>query len=126
MSASGVKPAIDPETIACLRELDDPQFLRELIETFMVDAQERLAAMTVALAGEDPRTFAKVAHAFKGAAGAIGALPLAALAEKMQHVTSAGQLDEAEALLCACQQEYDRVEPALREVMRSLESAQAA
>jgi HPt (histidine-containing phosphotransfer) domain-containing protein len=68
------------ETLEALRAYQiegDPDFLTELIDTYLTDAPTRILAMQTALDRQDLAAFAKAAHALKGSSGNLGAETLA-------------------------------------------------
>jgi CheY-like chemotaxis protein len=73
----------------------DADFLLTLLQAFIRDAALRLDKLRQSLADNKPQDMALYAHALRGAALSIGALPFASLC---QHVESAAQQEDAAAL----------------------------
>jgi histidine phosphotransfer protein HptB len=78
---------VDAAMLDALRELvgpDDPNFLVDLLKTFLEHADRAVADLREATkAGARDRVRA-MAHSLKGSAGNVGAKPLAALAESVE------------------------------------------
>ena len=77
---------IDPAALDALMETTggDPDFLGELIDVFLTDAVELLAAMDGALAGGDAGALRRAAHSLKSNAATFGATRLTALARQLE------------------------------------------
>ncbi len=77
-TAAGPWTAIlDRETIEALRELggeEDPHLLEELLELYLVDTLQRIAAVVEADVQGDLEVIRQQAHALKSASANIGAL----------------------------------------------------
>lgn len=76
---------VDEPTIMRLRALmadvaeDGEDLARDLLETFRVDVERRLAAFDEAIAREDSDEASEAVHALKGASATVGALRVSAL-----------------------------------------------
>lgn len=97
--------SINPETLAGLKELDEPgsrDFFVEIANTYLSDTSIRLHGMREAQAAGDARQLAKLAHAIKGSSLNIGADGLASRMQSIEResntgsVTGAGVLQDAE------------------------------
>jgi len=98
-TASSAEPAeVD---LAALRELTggDPEFERELVETFITSGDQCLAEIVSALDASDLDTIGKRAHALKGASANIHAHTLSAAASSLEHAARANALSEVDALV---------------------------
>lgn len=72
--------SLNLETLEALRAYQiegEPDFITELIDTYLADSPQRLQAMEDALKNQDLSAFAKAAHALKGSSGNLGAEALA-------------------------------------------------
>ena len=81
------KDSISLEAIEDLRELvdqDTPNFLNDLLHSFIADAQHQLTEMKAALQQDDLNTTMQVAHALKSTSGNVGAFHLAHCCEKIE------------------------------------------
>ncbi len=63
-----------------------------ILETFVATLPQRLEALVAAAGGTDAEPLQRAAHAFKSAAGTIGAGHLAALLEDMERAARDGDL----------------------------------
>ena len=89
-------PPVDLEGFrTTLREAGAEQALYSIIDTFVRQGPERLAALAAAAASGDGPEIAKAAHVFRGAAATIGARELAALLERVETTARAGRIDAA-------------------------------
>ena len=79
-----------------------------MIEDFLHATQEDLAALRLALDGNDAAGVAHEAHRIKGAAGLIGAPALAAVAVRIEGAARAGDLARAHADIDALEAEVTR------------------
>ncbi|MDR6236121.1 Hpt domain-containing protein [Pseudomonas oryzihabitans] len=75
---------LDPDTLASLRDCMEEEYVG-LIETFLVDCEERIAALKRSVIGGDPEQVRQFAHSFKGSAGNMGAMPLAQLCRDVEE-----------------------------------------
>jgi HPt (histidine-containing phosphotransfer) domain-containing protein len=109
---------LDPTCIASLRELetaDLPGVLTELIDSFLANADARLATMQSASETGNARTLYLIAHSMKGSAGNFGALRLSRLFAELERLAVAGNLVTAAPLLAQIEAEYRSVKQALLE-----------
>ncbi len=82
--------ALDPDVLAGLRELGS-RIVEEVLGLYLVDADERLAALKSAA---DAGTTLAAAHALKGGSGDVGATRVQSLASELETRARAGQLPE--------------------------------
>jgi PAS domain S-box-containing protein len=95
----GPAPPIDIAAFhAQLREAGIEDALGALLETFAGDAPARLAAIEKACLEGDAAAIASSAHAFKSAAGAVSAKPLAELLQRTEMAGREGNVTEARAI----------------------------
>ncbi len=105
--------AIDPATLAMLEELLGDDF-RDLVETFLRDAPQRLAELQRAVeAGGAPEVLERPAHTLKGAAANLGAEGLTRCCAELVEACRAGQVSDPAAQVAAIAEELERVEAAL-------------
>lgn len=78
-------PHLDSHTLDSLRELDDGDFLSELFEGYIADAEKRLSDIQSQVSEQSLEGIDRLAHALKGASRNIGALRLGDLCEKLEH-----------------------------------------
>ena len=88
-------PPTGPVDIQILRSLvgDDPQLIREFLQTFRISAARIAQEVSQAYcAGSAAKTVAAV-HKLKSAARSVGAMALGDLCADMEQVGAAGQID---------------------------------
>lgn len=96
------------------RELEDPEFLRDMVRWFATSAESRIAEGESATASGDAATVERAAHSLHGLAGTVGALRLQLMARTLE------QTARKEGLQAVSQRWADaRVE--LREVLGALD-----
>jgi PAS domain S-box-containing protein len=102
---------IDDRVLRELRaQLGDEAFVKDLIETFLRDAPQLIAAM----GDGQPEEVRRAAHTLKANARTLGAGELGRLCEKLEELAATGVLDGAQPLVERLDSEYQRVERALR------------
>jgi HPt (histidine-containing phosphotransfer) domain-containing protein len=106
---------LDPESLAGLLELadDGDDFVADLFRSYAQSYTDCAAGMRAHLEAGDAMSFSRSAHTLKGASANVGASHLAALAEEMQHVGEAGDLEGALVWLQAIEAEWVRVRAAI-------------
>jgi HPt (histidine-containing phosphotransfer) domain-containing protein len=116
------QPVIDPSALAALSETtgDDPEFLAELIDTYLNDAVELLDTIEAASASGDAAELRRAAHSLKSNSATFGATTLTSLARNLEDLGKAEQVDGATALLREAREEFARVERGLRETRATL------
>ncbi len=89
-------PAIDPAAFARLREItgDDPEFLAELVGTYLEDGDAQVRALREAPAG-DHEALVRPAHSLKSSSASVGASSLAELCRSLEADARQGQVAEA-------------------------------
>jgi PAS domain S-box-containing protein len=93
-------PAVDLEGLrSALRDAGAEGAVNELLRTFVGDAGNRIRAIDEAAAAGDPAALGRAAHAYKSAAGVIGAGRLAALLADLEQAGRAGELARARTLV---------------------------
>jgi len=103
--AEPAAPPVDLEGFrATLREAGAEQALYSIVDTFVRQAPDRLAALAAATATGAGPEMAKAAHVFRGASATIGARELAELLARIETSARAGEIQEA-------QDVFERVSP---------------
>ena len=92
----------------------DPAFLAELIDTYLSDAVEQLAAMREAVAVADGEELRRAAHSLKSNSASFGARTLASLCQELEQRAGNGVLEGAPGRLAHIETAYAAVEDALR------------
>jgi CheY-like chemotaxis protein len=89
-------PPVDLEGFrTTLREAGAEQALYSIIDTFLRQAPDRLAALAAALASGTGDEIARAAHVFRGASATIGARELAGLLEHVETTARGGDIESA-------------------------------
>ena len=118
----GVADAVNARTLANLRRLQPDggdDLLAELAEMFSTSAPELLAEIREGVMSDDAATVRRAAHTLKGSAANLGAERLATLAHELQQLGEAGAMEEAGAKAAEAEEEFRRVEAALRRSTRA-------
>ncbi len=95
-AAASPAPPVDLEGFRqTLLEAGAEQALYSIVDTFVRQGPDRLAALAAAAATGSGAEMAKAAHVFRGAAATIGARELAELLERVETTARAGEMDAA-------------------------------
>jgi len=108
---------IDPEAIATLKELnpdDNGAFLKEIIGIYLEDTPRRLQDLKASLASSDAALFTRTAHTIKGSSANVGAVALAAAAERLEGLSRKEGLGGVAGLVAQCEAEFARAAAELR------------
>jgi two-component system sensor histidine kinase/response regulator len=101
-------PVVDRE--ALLERVEgDTELLADLVELFVQECPERLAAIRLAMEGHDPAALKRAAHQFKGTLALFGAPAAVEAARQLEHIGRDGGLDRAGEILAVLQAETQRV-----------------
>ena len=107
-------PPVDLEGFRMtLREAGAEQALYSIIDTFVRQAPDRLAALATAAISGTGDDIAKAAHVYRGAAATIGARELAGLLERVETTARAGEIE-------AARETFERVSPVAHDVTEYL------
>jgi len=118
--AAELPPPVDLEGFrTTLREAGAEQALYSIIDTFVRQAPDRLAALAGAVAGGNGVEIAKAAHVYRGAAATIGARGLAELLERVENTARAGDVS-------AAREAFESVTPVAHEVTDYLRGQRAS
>ena len=107
---------LDQAVIAGLRDLREPNQpdpLKELVELFLRDARSRLQKMDTAISQKDTFSLAAAAHTLKGSASNLGARQLAGLCLTLEKQAKTGELTETATILLEVKSEFQAVEKTL-------------
>jgi len=77
-------PAIDHATFAELQEAAGPDFVVELVDTFIAEAPQMLAELRAARGAANAEQFRRAAHSLKSNSHTFGAMALGALARELE------------------------------------------
>ena len=95
-------------------------FVGELIETFVADGRELVAALRRAHAAPDVDAFRRAAHSLKSNCDTLGATELAGLARELESLSRRGTLEGAGERLDPLARAYESAAHALEEIRRGL------
>ncbi|SRR5581483_8597713 len=100
-----------PLDLRYLKELtgSDERFLAELIEEFLVSANDLLDRMTALLAAEDWGELKLAAHALKGSSRSIGSSILGEIAFQIENESKRADKPGLKSLLSQAAAEYARI-----------------
>ena len=98
--------SVDPAALEGLNALGDADTIRELVDGFIKDSEEKLAALRVAVPAGDAAALEKLAHSLKGSSGTLGVLGVQRLAGKLEALGREKRTDGAAALLQALESEF--------------------
>jgi len=116
--AAAAAPPVDLEGFrTTLREAGAEAALYSILDTFLRQAPDRLAALAAAVTSGAGADIMRAAHAFRGAAATIGARELAELLERVETSARAGEIQDA-------QDAVERVSPLAHSVIDYLRQQQ--
>ena len=115
-----VAEAIDRAVFDRLAATMGREFAAELIDTFVADGRELLAALRRALAETDVDAFRRAAHSLKSNSESLGATSLATLARELEATARAGSVSGVGDRLGPLSGEYERAAASLQELQRDL------
>lgn len=93
---------------------DDRAFLAELIETFLADGAEQVAAIRAAQVEDDPEALVRPAHTLKSSSGTVGAMRLSATGRELEALARGGKLDGADELIARVEADWRASAESLR------------
>jgi CheY-like chemotaxis protein/HPt (histidine-containing phosphotransfer) domain-containing protein len=96
-----------------LQDAEDPDFIRDLVDLFLVETPRRIGDMRAALKKGDVRTLAHIAHTVKGAAANFGARAVQTRCHQIEALARAGKLADIEPVLSGLESENVRLAQAL-------------
>jgi HPt (histidine-containing phosphotransfer) domain-containing protein len=106
---------IDEPTYDALLKMtgDDQAFVDDLVDTYLEDAVEQLAALDAAIDGGDPAALTRPAHSLKSSSLNVGALDLGKVSLELEERGRAGQLDGAAERVADARRQFATVREAL-------------
>ena len=106
---------LDPAALANLLDITrgDAAFVDELVDTFLSDAEEQLAALRDAVAAGDDAAIQRPAHSLKTNSLNVGATTLADLTKALEVDARAGSVPDARPRVEAVAAEFGAVREAL-------------
>ena len=106
---------LDPAALANLLDITggDAEFVDELVDTFLSDAESQLAALRDAVAAGDDAAIQRPAHSLKTNSLNVGATVLADLTKALELDARSGSVPDAGARVEAAAAEFGAVRRAL-------------
>lgn len=107
--------AVDPGALDRLLEMTggDPDFVDELVQTYLDDAASQLEAMREAADSGSPEAMIRPAHSLKSNSSNVGADRLAELCRTLEADARSGTLAQAAARVAEATAEFGQVRTAL-------------
>src|ERR1051325_10135333 len=115
--------SIDPSALNPYRKVmgaEADSFVADLVDSYLANTGELVAALDTSLAGNDPVIFARSAHTLKANSAVFGALVLSGLCQDLEMSGKSGDLNGAEAKLAQMKLEYKQVCQELADLRRTL------
>lgn len=95
----------------------DEEFLAELVDIFLEDAELRLDEIQGAVNSGDPDELRKTAHKLKGSSANMGANGLMSIAKILEDMGAQGVVQGADTHMTGLTTEYARVKVALEQLV---------
>ena len=88
-------PVLDQSVLSELQETtgDDPDFVRDLVETYLADVPLQLKGIDEAIAADDAEALVRPAHTLKSSSVTLGALRLGEVSRTLEMTGRSGNLD---------------------------------
>jgi HPt (histidine-containing phosphotransfer) domain-containing protein len=88
-------PIVDQRVLSDMTETTggDIGFVRELVQTFLADTPDQLAAMTAAIEADDASALVRPAHTLKSSSATVGAMRLSSVARELEMAGRSGTLE---------------------------------
>lgn len=96
---------VDNGVLEVLREVMEDEYSL-LLETFLLDSEERLRILVDAAQRSDGQAMRLAAHSFKGSCSNMGALLLASLCKDLEELARRETLDDVACILEQIQREF--------------------
>ncbi len=87
----------------------DKEFLIKVVDGFLENVRIQIETIQQAIAIGDAEVLSREAHKIRGGAVTLTAMPLAAVAEKLEKLAKSGKLEDAGQLLAAFEEEFERL-----------------
>ena len=110
-SASGVAEVL--EHLRRLEAQGSPGLAAEVIEIFLQDTSNRLAALRHAVAQGDGETVFRVAHTLQGSASMIGAVSVALSCRALTKSARSGSFDQCKVLVAELDARFEALQRAM-------------
>ncbi|MDQ7051628.1 MAG: response regulator [candidate division KSB1 bacterium] len=118
-SIQNVADMLDPEAVL-EGVAGDKELLEELVNIFQETSPEMLKNIRKALENKDAEALARAAHSLKGSVGTFSAQNAYNLAYQLEQLAKEGNLEKAEEVRMVLEDEINRLNPALQELVKEL------
>ena len=118
-------PVLDTSVLAELQATtgDDSAFVRDLVETYLVETPAQMDGISAAVAANDAEALVRPAHTLKSSSATLGAMRLSQVARELEMAGRAGALDAgAAASLEQARGEWDAALAAFRSWLAEAEA----
>jgi two-component system, sensor histidine kinase and response regulator len=95
----------------------DMEFMKELVDIFIEDAQLRIREIRQALDASNFDDLGKTAHKLKGSSANLGAVGVSSMAKTLEELGKQQELDRASQVLEGLVAEMSRVESTLNQIV---------
>ena len=115
--------SIDYDVIESLKELiddDDPDFVVELLQEYLENADMNIRIIREATAANDAEKLTITAHTLKGASGNVGAVKMASLSKQLEEFGKNDNTHKAVNIVKELQNEFSSVREELQAEIDSL------
>lgn len=119
-AAEGDNAPLDGPTVERLRETLGDDFVVELIDTFLADAEPLLSDLKKGVANSDATLLRRSAHTLKSNSANFGALTLSSLCKELEETGKAGETAIDAEKIALVETEFARARAALEEVKEGL------
>jgi histidine phosphotransfer protein HptB len=96
---------LDSTVLAALQDVMEDEY-PVLLDTFLIDSEERLLVLRQAERAADAQSLRLAAHSFKGSCSNMGALMLAGLCKQLEEAGRREQLEQAPELVEQIEREF--------------------
>ncbi|RMH69745.1 MAG: Hpt domain-containing protein [Gemmatimonadetes bacterium] len=109
---------LDMDVINDLIELGDgdTEFITDLIQTFLTDAEETIPQLKAAIEAGDAEKIRRIAHSLKGASANIGGIGIAEVGEQIEQKGRDGDLAGVATLFEEFMHRYEQTQAELRQL----------
>lgn len=115
--------SIDPSVLGPYRDVmgaEADSFVADLIDSYLANSGELVAALDSSITGNDPITFTRSAHTLKSNSAIFGAHVLAALCQELELAGKNGELSRLQARVDELKVEHGQVCLELADLRRTL------
>ncbi len=89
------------------------EFLKELVQLFLDESAKMFDELRAALDEKNAKTIQRTAHTLKSSLKALGAMPVAQLAERLETIGRENRLDDADEAAALLREKFEQLKPEL-------------